>query len=257
MDMTIKRLDLEQFLDKLLKPNSYADYGPNGLQIQGCETLSTIAFAVSATADSIDQAVAKKADALIVHHGLFWSFHGPKTLTGPFAKRVFPLVKNEINLFAYHLPLDGNPEVGNAAALGKLIGVEKQQPFGDYKGSPTGIQGKLKNATTAIEMQQRLAAILNHEVILASPDQKAEINSVGIITGGANSEWRLAADAGLDAYITGEISEHDWHESREAGIHMFAGGHNATEQFGIRSLMVKVQNEFDLECFFISSENPA
>ncbi len=257
MCMTIKRQELEEYLDELLKPNSYADYGPNGLQIEGCEKLSSIAFAVSATADSVDQAVAKKADALIAHHGLFWSFHGPKTLTGPFAKRVFPLVKNEINLFAYHLPLDGNPEIGNAAALGKLIGVEKQKPFGDYKGSPTGIQGRLKNAITATEMQQRLAAILNHEVILASHDEKAKINSIGIITGGANSEWRQAADAGLDAYITGEISEHDWHESREAGIHMFAGGHNATEQFGIRSLMVKVENEFDVECFYIPSDNPA
>ncbi len=138
-----------------------------------------------------------------------------------------------------------------------MIGVEKQKPFGDYKGSPTGIQGKLKNAITVTEMQQRLAAILNHDVILASHDQNVKIKSIGIITGGANSEWPQAADAGLDAYITGEISEHDWHESREAGIHMFAGGHNATEQFGIRSLMVKVQEKYGLECFFISSENPA
>jgi len=255
--MTIKRQDLDYFLDQLLNPETYPDYGPNGLQVEGCDRVSRIAFAVSATVDSIDQAVNKKADAIIVHHGLFWSFHGPKTLTGPFAKRIFPLVINEINLFAYHLPLDGNPKVGNAAMLGKLIGAEDQQPFGNYKGSPTGIQGKLKYAISAIELQQRLAGVLNHEVILASPDLQDKIKSIGIITGGANSEWQQAVDTGLDAYITGEISEHDWHESREAGIHMFAGGHYATEQFGIQALKTNIEQQFDVECFFIPSENPA
>lgn len=255
--MSIKRQELEEFLDTLLKPCDYADYGPNGLQVEGCESLSKIAFAVSATADSIAQSVEKGAQALIVHHGLFWSFHSTKTLTGPFAKRVFPLVKNEVNLYGYHLPLDGHPDIGNAATLGKLIGLEEQKAFGDYKGSATGAQGKLKNAISVTELQKRLSGVLNHDVIVASYDQQASIKTVGIITGGANSEWRLASEAGLDAYITGEISEHDWHDSQEAGIHMFAGGHHATEQFGIRALMVKIQNEFDLECFYISSENPA
>jgi dinuclear metal center YbgI/SA1388 family protein len=253
----ISRQQLNDYFQVLLRPESYADYCPNGLQIEGVERIERIAFAVSATRDSVNRAVANKADALVVHHGLFWSFHGAKPLTGAFAQRVFPLVKNSINLFAYHLPLDGHPDIGNAATLGAMIGCNQQQPFGDYKGSATGIKGVLERPLTAVELQQKLESVLKHTVILATPDDTALIRSVGIITGGANSEWRLAEKEQLDAYVTGEISEHDWHESREAGIHMFAGGHNATEQFGIQALMEKTSQHFALDCFFIDSENPA
>jgi dinuclear metal center YbgI/SA1388 family protein len=253
----ITRSQLNDYYQALLRPETYADYCPNGLQIEGAEHIERIAFAVSATRDSINQAVDNKADALVVHHGLFWTFHGVKPLTGAFAQRIFPLVKNNINLLGYHLPLDGHPEIGNAATLGQLIDCGQQQPFGDYKGSATGIKGVLDQPITATALQQKLEAVLRHTVILATPDSKALIRSVGIITGGANSEWRLAEKERLDAYITGEISEHDWHESREAGLHMFAGGHNATEQFGIQALMEKTRQQFAADCFFIDSENPA
>jgi dinuclear metal center YbgI/SA1388 family protein len=253
----ISRVQLKDYYQALLRPETYADYCPNGLQIEGAEHIERIAFAVSATRDSIHQAAENKADALVVHHGLFWTFHGAKPLTGTFAKRVFPLVKNSINLFGYHLPLDGHPDIGNAATLGQMIDCRQQQPFGDYKGSATGIKGVLEQPLTADALQQKLEAVLKRKVILATPDSQALIRSVGIITGGANSEWRLAEKQQLDAYITGEISEHDWHESQEAGIHMFAGGHNATEQFGIKALMEKTRQQFAVDCFFINSENPA
>jgi dinuclear metal center YbgI/SA1388 family protein len=253
----ITRSQLNDYYQALLRPETYADYCPNGLQIEGTEHIERIAFAVSATRDSINQAVDNKADALVVHHGLFWTFHGAKPLTGAFAQRIFPLVKNNINLLGYHLPLDGHPEIGNAATLGQLIDCGQQQPFGDYKGSATGIKGVLDQPITAAALQQKLEAVLRHTVILATPDSKALIRSVGIITGGANSEWRLAEKERLEAYITGEISEHDWHESREAGLHMFAGGHNATEQFGIQALMEKTRQQFAVDCCFIESENPA
>jgi dinuclear metal center YbgI/SA1388 family protein len=253
----ITRSQLNDYYQALLRPETYADYCPNGLQVEGAEQIGRIAFALSATRHSVNRAAENKADALVVHHGLFWTFHGAKPLTGAFAQRVFPLVKNNINLFGYHLPLDGHPDIGNAATLGWLIDCNQQQPFGDYKGSPTGIKGKLEQPLTAAALQQKLEAVLKHNVILATPDNNELIRSVGIITGGANSEWRLAEKEQLDAYITGEISEHDWHESQEAGIHMFAGGHNATEQFGIQALMDKTSQHFDVECFFIDSENPA
>ncbi|WP_027149237.1 Nif3-like dinuclear metal center hexameric protein [Methylobacter tundripaludum] len=253
----ITRSQLNDYYQALLRPETYADYCPNGLQVEGAEQIERIAFAVSATRDSIHQAVENKADALVVHHGLFWTFHGAKPLTGTFAQRIFPLVKNNINLFGYHLPLDGHPDIGNAAMLGQLIDCRQQQPFGDYKGSATGIKGVLEQPLTAIALQQKLEVVLKHNVILATPDNNAPIRSVGIITGGANSEWRLAEKERLDAYITGEISEHDWHESQEAGIHMFAGGHHATERFGIQALMEKTRQQFAVECFFIDSENPA
>ncbi len=253
----IARQQLHDYYYALLSPESYADYCPNGLQVEGAEQIERIAFAVSATRDSINQAIDNKAEALVVHHGLLWTFHGAKPLTGAFAKRIFPLVKNDINLFAYHLPLDGHPDIGNAATLGRLIDCSQKQPFGNYKGSATGIKGVLEQPLSAAALQQKLETVLKHKVILATPDSKAPIRSVGIITGGANSEWRLAEKERLDAYITGEISEHDWHESREAGIHMFAGGHNATEQFGIQALMERTRQQFAAECFFIDSENPA
>ena len=255
MPVTLKDIDLE--LGALLKPELFNDYCPNGLQIEGAEQINKIAFAVSATRDSIDQAVKLQADTLVVHHGLFWKFHGTRTLTGSFSKRIYPLVRNNINLFAYHLPLDAHPEIGNAAVLGQLLGCQQQSAFGDYKGSPTGVKGVLAQPISATELRLKLQTVLNHDVILASPDESQLITSVGIITGGANSDWVLAQQAGLDAYITGEISEHDWHESQENGIHMFAGGHNATERGGVLSLMKRLQTQCDLECVFIDSDNPA
>lgn len=253
----MRRAELERFLNALLEPQAFTDYGPNGLQIEGVEQIAKVAFAVSATAHSAAVAVQENANALVVHHGLFWTFHGPRPLTGPFARRVIPLVRQAINLFAYHLPLDAHPEVGNAAQLGLRLGLGNQQPFGDHQGCPTGISGQFREPLSAATLRDRLHGVLEHPVLLASPDEAAPVRSVGIITGGANSGWSRAAAEGLDAYITGEMSEHDWHEAREAGIHLFAGGHNATEQFGIQALMERVRTAFPVECFFIPSDNPA
>jgi len=255
--MTVKRIELENFFNQLLVPHDFEDYGPNGLQITGKEEIKSIAFAVSACQESITEAIARKADCLVVHHGLFWKFHGPKTLTGPFGKRVIPLVQNHINLFAYHLPLDANLKVGNAKSLADKIDLINLNSFGDYKGMPTGVWGSFAKAIEIDKIQKLLEKVLNHSVILSCPLGMEKISSLGIITGGANSQWYQAQELHLDGYLTGEISEHDWHESREAGIVMFAGGHHATEQFGIQALMEKAKNDLKVNCFFISSQNPA
>ena len=251
------RQELDQFFDVLLSPGDFQDYGPNGLQIEGCENITKIAFSVSATADSVATAARNNANAMVVHHGLFWKFHGPRTITGSFKKRIFPLVRNDISLYGYHLPLDAHLEIGNAASLAKCIGIPNYQSFGDYKGCPTGVMGELKNPLTSAELTEQLSATLDHSVMVACPDPDQRIRTVGIITGGANNDWVLAERHGLDAYITGEMSEHDWHDSREAGVHMFAGGHHATERFGIQALMDRVLTEFDVEGFFIDCANPA
>jgi dinuclear metal center YbgI/SA1388 family protein len=258
--MSIGQKELKSFLNSYLNIYDYSDYGPNGLQIEGKQEIKKIAYAVSATKYSVKKAVELGADALIVHHGLFWKFHGPKTITGAFAHRVKPLILNDINLFGYHLPLDAHLECGNAAGVARRIELEELEPFGDYKGCPTGVKGKLKNKLSVSEFKQTLESVLNHQVIVSSEDDNASISRVGIITGGANSDWVLAQRAGLDAYITGEISEHDWHEAKEGGVHYFAGGHNATEQFGIQDLMKVLYDKFSdkgLEHFYIPSENPA
>lgn len=253
------RDELIKYTNELLNSDQYPDYGPNGLQVEGTEEIQKLAFAVSATRYSIQKAVALKADILFVHHGLFWKFHGPKTITKAFYHRVAPLIKNDINLVGYHLPLDGHMEVGNAASIASQLEMTDLQPFGDYKGMPTGVYGKFKAPLSPEKLKKRLEIVLGHNVIHADAGT-SEICSVGIITGGANSGWVEAEKLGLDAYITGEISEHDWHEAAESGVHFFAGGHNATEQFGIQSLMKNIHEKFGEEgheYFYIPSENPA
>lgn len=254
--MSINRDELENYLNSLLKIENFKDYGPNGLQIEGKEEINKLAFAVSATRESIEKSIELGADALIVHHGLFWVFHGPKTITKAFANRVKPLIQKDISLFGYHLPLDANPEVGNATGLAHRIGLSQLEPFGDYKGSPTGVKGMFNPEIEAKEIKEKLEKILNHNVLWSEAKTK-NIMTVGIITGGANGGWAQAFEQGLDAYITGEMSEHDWHEAKECGIHMFAGGHHATERFGVKDLMQKIQKEFSIESHFIDSSNPA
>lgn len=254
--MSVERIELEKFLNTLLRPELFNDYCPNALQIEGTNTISKIVFAVSAQRASIEQAVLENADALIVHHGLFWKFHGTRAITGSFAKRVKPLIKNDINLLAYHLPLDAHIEYGNAAIIAKKLGLLELEPFGDHKGMPTGVKGKFGKPQDPKEVTKKLETILGHKVLHSDP-RNNQINSMGIITGGANSSWPLCIPEQLDSYLTGEMSEHDWHESREEGIHMFAGGHNATEKFGVQELMKLIKDKFSVECIFLDSENPA
>jgi len=253
----IGRDDLSRFFDELLEPQRFADYGPNGLQVEGVETVGRVAFAVSATRDSVLRAAADGAHALVVHHGLFWKFHGARPLTGPFGRRVLPLVVHRVNLFAYHLPLDAHPRLGNAATLGRGVGLTELQPFGDHQGMPTGCKGLLPDPVAAEELQRRLAEVLQRPVLRSLPGEGRPIRSVGIITGAASGEWVQAERDGLDAFVTGELREHDWHEAAEAGIHLFAGGHHATERLGVRALMAEVEARLGLECRFLDSDNPA
>lgn len=253
----VYRDHLLHFLDGILQPRIFQDYGPNGLQIEGQDEITKIAFAVSATRDSVEACVASGAQAMIVHHGLFWRFHGARSVTGPFAKRVKPLIQNDINLFGYHLPLDAHIEYGNAAGLAKAVGLENLQPFALEKGAFIGVKAELPEALSGQDFARKLEKTLNHSVMHACPRDAGKVQSVGIITGGANSQWTMALADGLDAYITGEMSEHDWNEARESDIHMFAGGHHATERFGVRALQQLVEKEFQIETLFIDSENPA
>ncbi len=257
MSMAIRRDELDKFLCTTLESDSFKDYGPNGLQIEGKESIEKVAFAVSATRESVEKACRWGADALIVHHGLFWVFHGARPLKGPFAKRVLPLVKNSINLFGFHLPLDAHPEYGNAAGIAQQLGLVNLSPFGDYKGSPTGLKGELSPPRRASEVKAQLSEILDHDINLSSPNEDQVLRTMGIITGGANSGWMDASFQGLDSYLTGEMSEHDWHEAKESGVHMFAGGHNATEQFGVQLLQKLIEEKFSLETKYFPSENPA
>ncbi|MFY7993183.1 MAG: Nif3-like dinuclear metal center hexameric protein [Bacteriovoracaceae bacterium] len=253
----ISQAQLHQYINQLLSSAQFEDYCPNGLQVEGKKEIKKIAFAVSATQESIDSAIQWGADALVVHHGIFWKYAGARPVTGAWGERVKRLIKNDINLYGYHLPLDAHIEVGNAATLARLIDLTELAPFGEYKRQPLGVKGIFKTPLQAKDLKSKLEGILSHEVKLATPDENATIRTMGIITGGANNEWTEAMKAGLDSYLTGEISEYNWHDAKEAGIHYFAGGHHATEKFGIQSLMKKIELELKLDCRFFDSLNPA
>lgn len=256
--MTVTQTEVKNYFDQLLTPALFEDYTPNGLQVEGKSQLKRIAFAVSATQDSLRQAQEWGADAIVVHHGIFWKYQGARTITGAWGERVKLCVKHDLNLFAYHLPLDAHPEVGNASSLAKEIGLANLEPFALHKRQPLGVKGEFAQGITAKELKKKLETNLKHNVILATPGEDKLIKKMGIITGGANNDWVKALEDNLDAYLTGEISEYNWHDSIEAGIHYFAGGHHATERPGIISLMNKFKTDHPaIEVKFFDSENPA
>ena len=252
--MSLHQNDLLQYFNK----QYFEDYAPNGLQIEGKSEIKRLAFAVSATQDSIKKAIDWGAQGLVVHHGIFWKYQGPRTVTGAWGERLKLCVKNDLNLFAYHLPLDAHSEFGNAVALAHHLGMKNLAPFALYKKQPMGAKGILNHPLPAKDLKAKLEQVLNHPVIIATPDENKIIKSIGIITGGANNDWVKAMEDGLDAYLTGEISEYNWHDAKEAGIHFFAGGHHATEKFGIIALMEKLKNDYPvIEVQYFDSLNPA
>jgi dinuclear metal center YbgI/SA1388 family protein len=256
--MKIHRQQLIEYFDQILTPQLFEDYAPNGLQIEGTQHLQKVAFAVSATRESLEAAIKWQAQALIVHHGVFWKYQGARTVTGPWGHRIQLAIKNDLNLLAYHLPLDAHPEVGNAACLGKSLGLSELKPFAVQKKQYLGSQGRFEQPLSARELKLKLEKLLQHQVLLASPDENKLISSLGIITGGANNEWPKALEENLDAYLTGEISEYNWHDAIEAGLHYFAGGHHATERFGVKALMERLNQDFpQIETCFFDSANPA
>ena len=255
--MSVKRRELLYFLKEYLETQKFPqDYCDNGLQVEGTETLSRLAFATTATQNSIEEARKFGVSALIVHHGLIWKHSPRQPIVGPYYQRLQGLIKDDINLLAYHLPLDAHLDCGNAASLARKLGLSTLIPFGNYKLMPLGVQGHFSASVNAKDLSETLKEILGREVFFTSPHDSQDITSVGLITGGASHEWTFAAEERLDAYITGELTEHDWHDGREAGLHMFAGGHAPTERFGIQALMEKIQHTFPVEVAFFDSPTP-
>ncbi len=252
----MKRKTLTDHLNSTFKIHQYKDYCPNGLQIEGKSEINKIGLSVSATRESVELAVKHNCDALIVHHGLFWKFHGARAIKGSFAKRVKPLIQNDINLYGFHLPMDAHTSLGNAAFIAKLLDADITGGFGEYEGMPTGVKVGFKKGISPRSLKVLLEKKLNHSVIHSCPKEDL-IYGLGIVTGGANNAWRECVRENLDAFLTGEISEHDYHEAKEEGIHFFAGGHHATERGGVLQLKDHLQEKFNLECVFFDSENPA
>lgn len=252
--MIVAREALVSYLDDYLEARQGRDYGPNGLQVEGKDDIRRIVTGVSACQELFVRAREAGADAVLVHHGLFWEGM-PRTLTGFQYRRVAELVRGEMSLIAYHLPLDRHAEVGNNAVAGREIGLDDLTPFGLHEGLPIGFKGRFSEPIAAAELTARCARVYAQEPLafLEGPDP---VRTLGIISGGAQRELYAAIEDGLDAYITGEVSEWVMNVAREAKIHYLAAGHYATERLGIRALGEHVAERFGVEAEFIDVPNP-
>ncbi|MGJ8681480.1 Nif3-like dinuclear metal center hexameric protein [Paraglaciecola sp.] len=253
--MSVTRTQLLTFFDQLLSPNKIKDYCPNGLQIEGKQHISKLICGVSATQELIDHAVAVEADAIFVHHGYFWKGENP-CLTGMKKKRIQTLLAHDINLFAYHLPLDIHPELGNNAQLAQLLGITNIKPLEDSNPNSVVMQGEFENPIQAEDLVQKITNKLNraplHEV-----SNKPEIKTVAWCTGGGQGYIEQAASLNIDAFITGEVSEQTIHVAREMNIHFYAAGHHATERYGAKAIAEHVKQHLNIESSFVDIDNPA
>jgi dinuclear metal center YbgI/SA1388 family protein len=245
------RDELDARLRELLRPEAFKDYGPNGLQVEGRRELRCIVSGVTASLDFIDAAIAAGADTLLVHHGLFWRGQDGR-LTGWLRQRVARLMAHDMNLFAYHLPLDAHAELGNNAQFGLQLGLVADARFGEQQLGFIGAACVL----TARELAQRAGAALQREPVLVAGDGRV-LRRVAWCTGGAQSYFEEAIAAGADAFITGEISEPQTHLARETGVAFIACGHHATERYGAPAVAAHVAAAMGLSHHFIEIDNPA
>ncbi len=246
---TVDFRTLVTYLDGYLRVAELPDYPTalNGLQVDSGRTeVRRIAVAVDAAQHTIDAAVRNGADLLIVHHGLFWD--GNRTVTGRRYRRLKALLDADLPLYSAHLPLDVHPEVGNNAVLARALGVQVRGTFAEYKGMPVGVWGELEIRREAL--CARLDALLGGRVKLV-PGGPEHIRTVAVITGGAGGETAAAAEAGYDAYVSGEGAHHNFFDAEEGGINLLLGGHYATETFGVKALARHLEAEFGLEWTFI------
>lgn len=250
----VGRGELVAYLDDLLEAAKGDDYCPNGLQVEGRATIRRLVTGVSACRELFAAARERAADAVLVHHGIFWKGATP-VLTGIQYARVRELVLGEINLLAYHLPLDRHPELGNNALAARAFGLVDLEPFAFHAGEPVGFRGRFAAPVPAAELVRRAAEVYGREP-LAFPCGPDPVASLAVVSGAAQRELYGAIDAGLDAFLTGEVSEWVMNVAREAGIHYLAAGHYATERLGVRALGEHLAARFGLAVEFVDVDNP-
>jgi len=249
-----RRDELIAFLDDLLESPGRPDYGPNGLQVPGTEEVELVVTGVSAHRELFEQAAAAGAQLVLCHHGIFWGESaGP--VTEQLKARLKLLFDHDMSLAAYHLPLDAHPEVGNNALICQGLGLERETAFGEAKGAPVGWIGAAPEALSLATLVERSTALFGSEPLVFESGP-AEIRRVGVLSGGGSSALGEAIALGLDAFVTGEPTEHVMADAREGGIHFLAGGHYASETFGVRRLGELLAERFGVEHRFIEVPNP-
>jgi len=249
------RAELEQYLALVLQPEKIKDFTPNGLQIQGKEQISKIVTGVTASQALIDRAIAEQADAILVHHGYFWK-NESYVIRGMKHKRIKSLLLNDINLFAYHLPLDIHAEIGNNAQLAKLFSIENVMPLELGNANSVAVQGEFSQAITGDTLAQAITTKLERECLHISPPSNKAIKTIAWCSGGGQNYIELAAEQGIDAFLSGEVSEQTTHVAKEMDIHFFAAGHHATERYGIKALGELIAQEHDVDVVFVDIDNP-
>jgi dinuclear metal center YbgI/SA1388 family protein len=251
----IERQQLLQTLDVLLQPERFRDYGPNGLQVEGAAQVRKIVSGVTASRALIEAAIAAQADTIFVHHGLFWRGQDGR-VTGWLKQRLALLLAHNINLIAYHLPLDAHPELGNNAQLGLKLGLRAQGRFGEQD---LGFMGERENRPgleNADDLAAHVEKTLKRPVVLVAEARRA-VKKIAWCTGGAQGYFEAAIAAGADAFITGEISEPQAHYARESGVAFIACGHHASERYGAPAVASHVASQLGLAHEFIDIDNPA
>lgn len=246
--------ELIAYLDRLLDSTNFSDYGPNGLQVQGKNRIRKLTTGVSACLELFERATEIGADAVLVHHGLLWQGLAPE-VTGVKYRRLEVLLRHEINLIGYHLPLDAHPELGNNALGARGLGCSRLEPFAELEGRKIGFHGRLTETINADQLLERCQSVFGFEPLafLCGPDT---IETIGVVSGGGSKALYDAIDLGLDVFITGEPNEWVMNVAREAKIHFVAAGHYRTEVLGVRALGEHLADRFGLEVEFIDVPNP-
>ena len=246
---------LTRHFDALLSPEKFRDYGPNGLQVEGRDGIHKVVSGVTACLAFIQAAVQAGADAVFVHHGLFWRGQDGR-VTGWLKQRLALLLAHDVNLFAYHLPLDAHPELGNNAQFGRKIGYRANGRFGEQDLGFIGVREDGETLGDADALGKHLGFVLNRNIVVVKGAARP-IHKLAWCTGGAQSYFEAAIAAGADAFVTGEISEPQAHYARECGVAYLACGHHASERFGAPAVAGHVAAELGLEHQFIDIDNPA
>jgi dinuclear metal center YbgI/SA1388 family protein len=248
----IHRDEMDTYLKGLLAVDRFRDYGPNGLQVEGRPEVRTLVSGVTASLALIEAAIGAGADAILVHHGLFWRGQDGRVV-GWMKKRLHRLLAADVNLYAYHLPLDAHPELGNNAQLGHRLGLVVESRFGEQD---LGCLGTLEQPLALAALSALAQLRLSRLPVVVEGDGRP-IRRVAWCTGGAQGYFEAAIAAGADAFLTGEISEPQAHYARETGVAYLACGHHATERYGAPAVAAHVASHFGIEHRFIDVDNPA
>ncbi|MDD3481514.1 Nif3-like dinuclear metal center hexameric protein [Azovibrio restrictus] len=249
----MNREELERFLDQVLESGKFGDYSPNGLQVEGQPQVARVLTGVTASQALLDEAVRRGADTVIVHHGYFWKGESPRVV-GYRRQRLATLLKHDINLLAYHLPLDAHPELGNNAQWALAMGWQPEGRFGDQQ---IGWWGRLAGEGCSLDVLARDLALKLGRPPLVVGEGSRLIRRIAWCSGGAQGYLEAAAALGVDAYLSGEISEQTTHLARETGVAYLACGHHATERFGPQALAAHLRQALGLDCEFVDIANPA